>query len=245
MRESETRKLAGLFWKRVGKHVPYPRELWMPIQRAFPVSIRQIEGLSVSAVYKELAFLGCDETSGNPDRPLRGCLVAFKGNGIIFLDASDPPADKRFSLAHEAAHFIIDHWEPRTAVAREITPETVEVFDGERAPTVAERFKGITRGVMIRAYEHFMDRSADGTIQLSPVLLAEDKADRLALELLAPASTVIGDRKKSGEPASQKSLSMVLVGKFGLPDSVAASYGRFLFSNYVPEPSLRERFRKK
>lgn len=245
MRESETRKLAGLFWKRAGKRVPYPRELWMPLQRAFPVSIRQIEGLSVSAVYKELAFLGCGETSGSPNRPLRGCLVAFKGKGIIFLDTSDPPADKRFSLAHEAAHFIIDHWEPRSAVAREITPETVKVFDGEREPTVAERFKGITRGIIIRPYEHFMDRSADGNIQLSPVLLAEDKADRLALELLAPASNVIGDQKISGEPASEKSLSMVLAGKFGLPASVGASYGRFLYSKYVPEPSLRERFRKR
>ena len=245
MRESETRKLAGLFWKRVGKRVPYPRELWMPIQRAFPVSIRQIQDLSVSVVYRELGSLGYNETSVIPDRQLRGCLVAFKGTGIIFLDASDPPAEKRYSLAHEAAHFIIDHWEPRSAVAREITPESVEVFDGEREPTVAERFKGITRGVMIRPYEHFMDRSADGHIRISPVLLAEDKADRLALELLAPASMVIRGHRISGVPASEENLSMALADKIGLPHSVAAPYARFLVSKYVPEPSLRERFGKK
>lgn len=245
MSESETRKLAAFFWKRAGRRVPYPRELWMPIQRAFPVSIRQIKGLSVSLVYEELSLLGCEEPPGSPDRKLRGCLVAFKGNGIIFLDPSDPPADKRFSLAHEAAHFIIDHWGPRNAVAREINPEALDVFDGEREPTVAERFKGISRGVMIRPFEHFMDRSADGDIRLSPVLLAEDKADRLALELLAPAATVIEDQKGSRKPASEVNLATVLSDKFGLPQSVAVSYGKYLFSKYIPEPSLRERFAKK
>jgi hypothetical protein len=242
IREPDIQALANQFWERVGRIAPYPRNLWVPAQRAFPVTIRQINGLSVDHVYAELSSIGYSDPPYTPDRKLRGCLVALQGYGIIFVDADDPREEKCFSLAHEASHFIIDHWRPREAVRQSISPNALEVFDGEREPTVVERFKGIRTGVAIRPFEHFMDRDQDGNIRMASLLFAENKADRLALELLAPALEVVRKQRYATRAFSGKEIAGVLIRDFGLPASVATSYGSFLFSKYIPVPSLRKRF---
>jgi hypothetical protein len=242
IKEPDIQSLANRFWERAGRTAPYPRNMWVPVQRAFPITIRQIHELSVNHVYADLSSIGYSDPPDTPDRRLRGCLVALQGCGIISLDDADPQEEKIFSLAHEASHFIVDHWQPREAVRQSISPDALEVFDGEREPTVVERFKGIRSGVAIRPLAHFMDRAPDGNIRIASLLLAENKADRLALELLAPASEVVGEEMNPKKPTSGAKITEILVGKFGLPATVAASYGEFLFSVYVPEPSLREKF---
>jgi hypothetical protein len=177
----------------------------------------------VDHVYAELSSIGYSDPPYTPDRKLRGCLVALQGYGIIFVDADDPREEKCFSLAHEASHFIIDHWRPREAVRQSISPNALEVFDGEREPTVVERFKGIRTGVAIRPFEHFMDRDQDGNIRMASLLF-------------------VRKQRYATRAFSGKEIAGVLIRDFGLPASVATSYGSFLFSKYIPVPSLRKRF---
>jgi hypothetical protein len=242
IKEPDIQSLANRFWERAGRNAPYPRNMWVPVQRAFPITIRQIHELSVNHVYADLSSIGYSDPPDTPDRRLRGCLVALQGYGIIFLDAADLPEERNFSLAHEASHFIIDHWQPREAVRKSISPNALEAFDGERAPTVVERFKGIRNGIAIRPLEHFMDRDPDGNIRVSSFMRSENKADRLALELLAPALKVVGRQRFSTRPKSGDEIVDVLKREFGLPAPVALSYGEFLFLKYIPDSSLRERF---
>jgi Zn-dependent peptidase ImmA (M78 family) len=35
---------------------------------------------------------------------LRGCLLAYSGEAFLLLDPGDPPADRRFTVAHELGH---------------------------------------------------------------------------------------------------------------------------------------------
>jgi Zn-dependent peptidase ImmA (M78 family) len=39
--------------------------------------------------------------------------MARAGHGFISLDGSDADDERRFSLAHELAHFLLDYQDPR------------------------------------------------------------------------------------------------------------------------------------
>jgi hypothetical protein len=73
---------------------------------------------------------------------------------------------------------------------------------------------------------------------------AESRADRLALELLAPIAEVWRHVARSAKPSSFREgvtrTVCVLVSNFGLPRSVAESYGRALYSYWYGGPSVRE-----
>src|SRR5205823_2418702 len=72
------------------------------------------------------------------------------------------------------------------------------------------------------------------------VAAAEEDADRLAWELLAPAAQV---RARAGPGASAGGAARVLADVFGLPPDAAAAYARALFPA-APEDPLVARLRK-
>ena len=54
--------------------------------------------------------------------------------GLLVVDPTDDPQQRRLTLAHEAAHFIVDYLTPRRQVARRL-PELLDVLDCERQTT--------------------------------------------------------------------------------------------------------------
>src|SRR5687768_8715179 len=96
---------------------PYPDRM--------PYQIRQEidrPGLGVGVVCDWLCRAGVACAVGARDRPLRACLVAAGGAGFAFVDADGPEDERRFSLAHELAHFLRDYWQPRRAAQRRLGP---------------------------------------------------------------------------------------------------------------------------
>jgi hypothetical protein len=109
-----------------------------------PVHVERIQHLTLGNVD---TWLRCELDWSSPTntngRPLRGCLIAHRGQGIIFLEASETIDQQRFTLAHELAHFIGHYLGLRdTAIAR-LGPSIVAALDGDRAPTSAERLSGV------------------------------------------------------------------------------------------------------
>lgn len=51
---------------------------------------------------------------------------------FVLLDDADTPAEQRFSLAHEVAHFLLDYLQPREATRRKLGETALEVVDGLR-----------------------------------------------------------------------------------------------------------------
>src|SRR5207248_1718082 len=105
-------ELARAFWAEVGADEPFPRKLRDPI-RAMPLTLEAIPILTAAAACGWLERNGITHGFSGRDRPLRGCLTASGGYGIIFLDAADPEDEQRFTLAHEVAHFLRDYWRLR------------------------------------------------------------------------------------------------------------------------------------
>lgn len=219
-------ELARAFWAQAGPPPPFPRDLRAAVG-AVPLSVVALEGVSVAAVRRWFARAGLAVPLDEPDRPLRACLVAWRGEGFAFLDALDDPAERAFSLAHELGHFLRDYLHPRETVRARLGASALAVLDGVRPPTPAERADAVLRGLGLGPFAHLLRRDDSGRPLTPAERAAEDAADRLAFELLAPVADV-------GEAADRAALVARLVTVFGLPPGPAARYATILLP--VPPP---------
>lgn len=216
--------LAADFWARAGAPPHFPRDLKHVIPAAVPMSVIDLRGVSVAAVRAWFDRQGITVPFEEPDRSLRACLVAWLGEGFAFVDATDDPAEQAFSVAHELAHFLRDYLHPREVVLRRLGEAAIEVLDGRRPPTPEERFQAVLRNAPIGPFAHLMRRDEAGRPLSAAEREAEFAADRLAFELLAPASAL-------GDVRDRDVLERRLVREFGLPQEPAGRYAAIL----VPE----------
>ena len=119
-------------------------------------------------------------------RPLRGCLVADLGVGLIFLDGDDPADEQRYSLAHEVAHFLLHYLQPRQHVL-----DMLGTGHGGRARSDASADRrraafSALRDVVLEPFRHVMARTEDGNPTHFRTRSIEAEADELADELIVP-----------------------------------------------------------
>jgi len=229
-----------LFWERCGEFEPFPRSLERSIALALPVTLVKLPKLKLHQVEGWLQRRGVPFQFSCHHQAVRGCLVAFGGEGLIFVDGSDPDDERRFTLAHEIGHFLVDYWQPR-ARARAILGHTiVAVLDGLRLPTVSERVNALLAQTPIGVHTNLMERDAGS--DLANVWQIEDRADKVALALLAPPEEVLSRTKIATARFEQRlfSVTSVLRADFGLPLSAAQSYGRSLLTMVNRGPSWLE-----
>jgi hypothetical protein len=171
------------------------------------------------------------------DRPLRACLVARYGQGVVFVDGTDPADEQRFSLAHEVAHFLRDYWQPRALAVERLGPEIFAVLDGERPPRPAERAHALLASVPLGYHVHYMERTEDGHAS-AEIDRAEHDADRLAFELLAPADAVLEAAGVAPADEQRGAVTRLLHDTYGLPSAPAAQYAALL----APAPPRADPF---
>jgi hypothetical protein len=215
-------ELAEQFWRTVGGRIPAPRDLRRPIARAWPLTVVPIAGLSVRAMSTWLARVGVDCPLGVPERRLHGGLAAWNGSGFLFVAGDDEPAEQRFTIAHELAHFLRDYWQPRERAAAALGAGARAMVDGFRTPRPEERLHALLRNVPLALHTHLLNRGGEQ----DPSLLstAESDADVLACELLAPADEVF-ERLVGEEAEAADGLESV----WGLPRTAARRYAALLF----------------
>jgi hypothetical protein len=191
------------------------------------LNVVEMRGVSVERVRRWFGRLALPVPLNEPDRPLRACLVAWCGEGFAFIDSLDDPAERAFSLVHELAHFLRDYLRPRETAVERLGERVLEVLDGLRFATPDERLHAILRNVPLGPFAHLLRRDDSGRPLLPAEREAEAAADRLALELLAPAEAV-------GEADDCAVLTERLVRAFGLPPAPAAAYAALLVSEVPP-----------
>jgi hypothetical protein len=236
------------FWRRCGQPEPFPRNLERSIALALPIFLVKVPRLCLSAACTWLCARGFEAESAflaGSERPLRGCLVAAAGRGVIFLDGSDPDDQRRFTLAHEVAHFLVDYYLPRRAALERLGPHLAEVLDGQRPPTAEERLGALLARAPLQTYVNLLGRGDGGDTLHADLDEIETRADRVGLELLAPENEVWlrADVSAPTFDAREARLSATLVGCFGLPSSTARSYARTLLLHAGKGPSWAERLR--
>lgn len=244
MTNEEAATWAERFWQLAGCREPFPRSLESAVAWALPLAIVKLPRLSVAELQRWVSRKGlCAHVAGS-DRRLRACLLAKAGRGVVLLDGGDPDDERRFSLAHEIAHFILDYLHPRQKAVEALGEAAREVIDGHRAATLEERLTGVLRGIELGVYTHLMGRSSIGEIERIETLEAEDRADRVALELLAPRPEVLAMlRPRRVRWTGNRAFHVVegvLRQDFGLPAGAAASYGKVLIIGRRSSRTFRE-----
>lgn len=228
------------FWARAGRVEPFPRDLESTVSWALPLAITKLPRLTLRRARFWMASRGICTPVAVGDRSLRACLIARAGYGIVLLEGSDPPEERRMSLAHEVVHFLRDYLNPREKALRALGEGVRAVLDGARAPTAEERLAGVLGGLHLGVYTHLIERSDAGTVDRVSVVEAEDRADRLALELLAPRQAVLAQLAGELPPtrwvagAAVEAARVVLMRDFGLPRVPARRYAQVVVAGAGP-----------
>lgn len=178
------------FWKRAGGNGVWPCDIERAVQLALPVMIVQLSPLSINKIQQWLIEKGYEINIGIANRLLHGLLTTHIGAGIIFINGTDNIRDRRFTLAHEVAHFLLDYLLPREKVIQKFGESIISVLDGLREPTTEERIRGILQGVNPQPNTHLLEKEGKGGFDNYYNWTAENNADALAVEILAPVNQV-------------------------------------------------------
>jgi hypothetical protein len=222
---------AERFWRDAGMAADvHPRDLKRAICYSLNFFVFELPALSLFKIRDTLSRRNIHVPLDTTDRPLRGCLVAREGMGFAFVEALDPPEEKRFTLAHELAHFLRDHRHDRERAERLLGSRGVAILDGKRPPSGDDELQAILRGVWLRPNVRLLERG-DG--QLFEIDRIENDADRLALEILAPFRAV----REILRHFSRSEVVPELTARFGLPRWAAEAFARA--DDVVESPRLR------
>lgn len=221
-------EMAVAFWQDAGGEEGFPRSLRRSIANAVPLTVVLLPKLRLVDVGEWLREQDVFCQLDMHDRSLRACLVARYGQGIVFLDGSDPDDEQRFSLAHEVAHFLKEYWWPRRVVAESLGSQALEVLDGARPARHEERVHALLAHVSIGIHIHLMERNINGSYVSAVIDTAERDADILAYELLAPSSVVLGEIASYPPIDQREAVTDLLTSIYRLPAAVATSYASLL-----------------
>lgn len=239
------RRLADTFWELAGGAPrTYPRDLEGPAVLACADVVR-VPGLCLQAVAARLRYAGLARwLLGLPDRPLHGLILAYLGQAVIFVEANDPPDERRFSIAHELAHYLLDYYDPRYRAVQAAGRGALAVLDGVRPPTVEERLHAILAAAPLDAFTYFVERLPDGSPPSARIACSESDADLLAFELLAPRAEVCARITLPDLPSRWgdrlATLTRLLATDFGLPVQAARSYAVHLAAVLWGAPGFRD-----
>jgi hypothetical protein len=212
-------KLAEEFWAGTDLHEIFPREIKQAIVFKLPLTLVPLSPLTVAAIGHWLQQRDLAIRLPTDRRDLCGCLFAFGGRGFIFLCDADPLEEQRLMMAHETAHFLIEYLWPRQQVLQALGDGIAEVLDGLRPATPAERAAAILSHFRLGPHIHVLPRPGRDEDSDVAVAHAEDRADRLALELVAPQARVraVLDGLSARQALTAETARATLATHFGLP----------------------------
>ena len=234
---------AERFWWDAGGATEFPRNIERAAIYALSLGIVSLPRLWISDLMCWMEQRGLKCPFQGSDRPLSGCLLAYSGRGLVIINGQDSEDERRFTVAHEVAHFILDYLDVRRCVVDSLGALALEVMDGKRPATSEERANAVLTNAPMGVHTHSMNRTQGGDIFQGTVLKAEDDADLLALELLAPAKEVwtrLAAKTESSFRELMECATQVLKGEFGLPDAIAKPYAYKLADTLTRGPSISE-----
>jgi hypothetical protein len=211
----------------------FPRDLAEDIPLALPITVVPLPHLTPQKGREWLASHECKYGKLVGKKGLKnGFTVASSGVAVLFLNSTDPADEQRFTLAHEVAHFVLDHIQPRLRAEKAWGGSILSMLDGDQAPSISEQLFTVFERIPYSVQSSFMDRNDQGEPDTGLVMESELRADRLAFELLAPRQELLPLLQHGG----RKELESSLISRFGLPVKEARAYARWLLSE---QPSRR------
>jgi len=208
-----------------------------------PVSVELVRHLTPQKVDEWLRrHVGWDRPPILDGRAVRGCLVAHRSHAFIFLEEAEADDERRFTLAHELAHFHGHYLAARELAIARLGPRVAEVLDGDRQASHAERLSGVLARCPLGVF-----RDVLGRVDAGPASMLADRmeaeADAAAFQALAPALMVL-QHCPPGRAPTTETIVGTLTAQFGLARNDARHHAPAVLRLYGrTEPSLVDRLR--
>lgn len=235
-------RIANEFRLKVGRRDKPVIDINGAVNLILPIDIVSLSELTLSKIGQWLSARRIDIDIEYSDRLLHGFILTFQGSGFIFINGTDTEEERRYTVAHEASHFILDYKLPRDKAIDRLGPQIVQVLDGYREASTDEMIDGLLASVSVKPYTHLLEKTGDGSFSNIKIYNAENDADALALELLAPSADVIKDVKFGHNKLSFEEFKatsfQILVTKYLLPVEIAKEYSIRLAYVFTGGPSL-------
>ena len=237
---------ADWFWKRAGGRPGLPADIGYAAMCAIEVYIEEVSDLTTVTAASCIEGVGIRIPDVVSERRIHGCLVVGRRGAAILVEKNDDAAQKRFTIAHECAHFILEVRMNQGRAENRLGPGFASILHGHREATPNERIAARLHGVSSDPLVHFMDRTATGDYGRWRIHEAECLADDLAVEILAPRAELIASLSSLGPMGFSESLSAarrIAERRFGLTETTAEWYCNRVVWQLMKGPSTAERFR--
>lgn len=243
--DDSTRYWADWFWKRAGGRSGLPADIAYAAMCALEVYVEEVEDLTTVTAASRMQGAGIRVPDGVSGRRVHGCLVVGRRGAAILVEKNDDAAQKRFTIAHECAHFIFEVKTNQERATCRLGHDFSGVLHGLREAASIERINAQLHNVRSDALVHFMDRTAAGGYGCGRIHEAECLADDLAVEILAPRAELIESLYSFGPMGFSESLRAarrIAERRFGLPEMIAEWYANRVVWQLKGGPSTAERF---
>jgi Zn-dependent peptidase ImmA (M78 family) len=233
----KVKQVAEGFWRPLLPYRTFPVDIERVIAFSnLPLHIDLIPGLDIEHVNQWIKANHFPARIDKDNCALHGFLLARSGHGIIFVNGTDNRKERRFTIAHELAHFLLDYYLPRIHYLKIYGDSILEILDGSRLPTFQERLTFVISELPSPFFTHLLDNSSITAYERTQVWSTEWRTDALAFEILAPFHVVISSLKKKKlekrfDPIFRQASSL-LATDFGLPSTLASSYAKH-FASYL------------
>lgn len=217
-------KAIDAFWGADQRPHSFPVNVELEAVTRLPLALFEVKNLTTETLGEWFDTYGVPLHLHVAPRPLRAALIAYAGAGVIFVDADLDAAERLVSVAHESGHFITDYLALRNDVEAS-APHLLDVLDGLRTANEEDYIAAVLNRLPLGLHTHLLARSDRGEYSSAETERSEQRATRIAWELLAPQATI---EERVGELANLFELTSLLRTEFGLPVAAARAYATFL-----------------
>lgn len=221
-------QIAREFWNSAGGNYKVPCDIEQAVSLSLPLVIVLLPELSIRKIESWFQRKKKKFTIDIDERALHGFLICNQGEGFVFINGTDSEEERRFTIAHEVSHFIIEYLRPRQKAVKTLGEKILEVLDGFREATIEEQIDGYLYSVSVKPFTHLLEKTDSKGFENHDNWLAENNADRLALELLAPFKQVCSETvtycKKCSFESYRQAAYDILKTKYIFLPSIANEY---------------------
>lgn len=235
-------KIAESFWDKAGGIKKWPCDLEQAASSTLPLDTICLSCLTIKKINSWLNERNVSYPFPRIQSRLHGCLLVYRGAGFVFIDGSDSKPERFYTLAHEVSHFMVEYLIPRRKALELFGESILEVLDGFRPPTPEERINSIITSIDVQPYIHLLEHNHLNSTTRYKIWQVENRADQLALEMIAPFRKVSNDLTKSNKTKTYdlcyNAATKLLTRKYGLPASIANGYAERLTQSITGGPSV-------
>lgn len=236
---------ADWFWRQAGGRSDFPIDIGYATMSTLPVYVEEVEDLTTGTAVLRSKQFDTQRHQNIGERRIHGCLIVGRSGAAILVEMNDGEAQKRFTIAHECSHFILEVKRHQERATCKLGHDFTDVLHGLREATPNERIDAWLHNIRADAFVHFMDRTPSGEYGCVRIRDAECLADDLAIEILAPRLALMEILSSFGRMGFSESLitaRRIAERRFGLPEEIAERYANSVVGQLRGGPSTAERF---